>query len=67
MNRLSKFFDCFSFDHSNILNGAVLIKLDSAMEWPYYVSKSKVVFFNETDAAWYRLNGENLQEYAKLL
>lgn len=66
-NQLAKHFQSYEFENQALLNGKVLIKLDDAMEWPYYVSRAKLVLFNETDAAWFRLNGENLQEYIELL
>lgn len=66
-NQLSKHFKCYEFDNDALLNGKVLLKLDSAMEWPYYVSRNKIALFNETDAAWFRLNGQNLADYINIL
>ena len=66
-NQLGKHFNSYEFDNEALLNGKVLMKLDSAMEWPYYVSRNKIVLFNETDAAWFRLNGQNLADYINIL
>ena len=42
-----------------------LILLDKNMQWPYYVGKKYVTFFNEVDASWFQLTGKNLKQFAE--
>jgi len=66
-NRLSKSFESYKFENTVEITGKILLKLDEAMTWPYYVNKKTVILFNQTDAAWYKLNGESLADYINLI
>lgn len=66
-NRLAKGFESYKFENTVDLTGKILLKLDEAMTWPYYVNKKTVILFNQTDAAWYKLNGESLADYVNLI
>ena len=33
------------------------------MKWPYYLGRRIVIFYSQEDAAWFRLNGQNLNRY----
>ena len=42
-----------------------LISLDKNMQWPYYIGQKYITFFNEVDASWYRLTGNNLKQFTE--
>jgi len=67
LSRLSKLYDSYTFEHDIDMKGKILIKLDNAMVWPYYVNRKKVVFFSGEDASWFKLNGTSLEEYTEIL
>lgn len=66
-SRLAKSFDTYKFENQSELTGKILVKLDEAMTWPYYVNKKSIVLFNQTEAAWFKLNGESLDQYINLI
>ena len=61
---MSKHFESFGFDLQEPLIGVVLINLDKAMTRPYYLTKKKVVLYDENDAAWFRLGGNDLKYFS---
>ena len=66
-NLLGRFFDQYKYENDCLLNGKVLLKLDEAMIWPYYVNKKNVIFFSQEDSAWFRLNGSKLESYIDII
>ena len=60
---LSKHFENHAFHIENRPNHQSLITLDNQMKWPYYISKSVAVFYSSNDAAWFRLNGEDITTF----
>lgn len=62
---LCQHFNSYKYQHSEKLNHKTLLILDKNMKWPYYVSNTVVVFYNQEDAAWYKLNGQNLNNYVE--
>jgi hypothetical protein len=66
-SRLVKSFDSYTFETDTELTGKILVKLDDAMTWPYYVNKKTVVLFNQTDAAWFKINGGSLKDYINII
>tara|TARA_Y100000389_G_C17175828_1_gene371455 strand:+ start:137 stop:514 length:378 start_codon:yes stop_codon:yes gene_type:complete len=66
-SRLVKAFDSYTFESDTDLTGKILIKLDEAMTWPYYVNKKTVILFNQTDAAWFKINGSSLKDYINII
>lgn len=65
---LSKEYDAHVYENTEWkLANQSLIKLDKYMTWPYYVSHRKVAFFNQEDAAWFKLNGGTLADYVETL
>jgi len=61
---LSKHFTATEFHLADPIVGIVLVNLDQAMTQPYYLSKKTVAFYNEQDAAWFKLGGSNLSYFA---
>lgn len=64
---LCKCYDCYKYQHSEKLNHKTLLILDKNMKWPYYLTKTHVIFYNQDDAAWFRLSGANLNTYIEYL
>lgn len=64
---LRKHYTCYKYPNSNRISNRALLVMDREMQWPYYVSDGQIVFFNENDAAWFRLNGENLDDFTEQL
>jgi len=63
----ARHFQKYEYENECLLNGKVLLKLDEAMTWPYYVNKKKVVFYSQEDSAWFRLNGSKLEDYIDII
>lgn len=64
---LSKRFDSYTYTVNYSPNHAAFIALDRHMVWPYYVGSRIVVFYSKQDAAWFRINGEDLSNFAGTL
>ena len=64
---LGRHFDKYAYENDCLLNGKVLLKLDEAMTWPYFVNQKKVVFYSQEDSAWFRLNGSKLESYIDII
>jgi len=64
---LSKHYANYGFEHNNLFNHSVILVLDKSMKWPYYLNKKKVFFYNQDDAAWFRLNDHDLNQYAQCI
>jgi hypothetical protein len=64
---LGRHFDKYDHENDCLLSGKVLLKLDEAMVWPYFVNKKKVVFYSQEDSAWFRLNGSKLESYIDII
>lgn len=61
---MGRWFAHHEFILEEPLVGEILIKLDKAMMRPYFLSKKKVVFYDDNDAAWFKLGGHNLKYFA---
>lgn len=57
---LRQIFDHWQYPHQTRITNGVLLELDKTMIWPYYVARNHMVFYNETDAALFRLSGHTL-------
>lgn len=64
---MAKKYDCYRYKITDSPNNKAIIALDKIMEWPYYLGKSIVAFYNENDAAWFRLNGNDINTYVEIL
>lgn len=64
---MSRHFTATEFYLEKPIVGIVLVNLDQAMKRPYYLSKKKIAFYDEHDAAWYKLGGEDLKYFSENL
>jgi hypothetical protein len=64
---LKKVFTHWEFSHNKLSNNKTLIDLDTSMTWPYYISRDTVVFYNELDAAMFKLNGGELSSITDII
>ena len=64
---LSKHYRAYKYSIDDKINNLVLVSLDKSMKWPYYLGtrSNHVVFYSEEDAAWFRLNGNNIKHYVE--
>lgn len=62
-NLLSKHYKFYKYSNEEKIQNKTFIVLDKSMKWPYYLGRQIIVFYNEEDAAWFRLNGQNLNSY----
>ena len=60
---LSRHFQNHSFHIESKPNHQSFVTLDNQMKWPYYISKTVAVFYSDNDAAWFRLNGEDITTF----
>ena len=61
---MRKRFESFSFELAEPVVGTILVQMDSAMLRPYYLTKKKIEFYDENDAAWFKLGGNDLKYFA---
>lgn len=64
---LSRHYDSYAYKLAVKPTHKAFVALDTYMNWPYYVSSMNIVFYNKDDAAWYKLNGENLNNFVDFL
>lgn len=57
---LARIFTHWRYHHESYITNGVLLELDKTMTWPYYVSRTIIVFYSEVDAAMFRLSGHKL-------
>jgi hypothetical protein len=64
---LAKHYQTYKYTITDKINNLVLVNLDKSMKWPYYLGtrNNHVVFYSEEDAAWFRLNGNNIKNYVE--
>ena len=64
---LAKHYQTYKYTITDKINNLVLVNLDKSMKWPYYLGtrSNHVVFYSEEDAAWFRLNGNNIKNYVE--
>lgn len=64
---LSKHFQTYKYPIQDEINNLVFVTLDKNMRWPYYLGtkSNHIVFYNEEDAAWFRLNGNSIKRYVE--
>ena len=64
---MSKHFESYSYEMDSSISNKALLGLDKKMFWPYYIVKKHVTFYSQDDAAWFRLNGQDINTYTDLL
>lgn len=60
---LKRNFEYWDFSHDINPTPKMYLFLDDAMEWPYYFTKKKLVLYCKEDAAWYKLNGNDIHTF----
>lgn len=66
-NLLKRVYDAYTYEISGDINHQAYILLDQNMQWPYYVGRKLATFYSENDAAWFRLNNNDLKLYTEHL
>lgn len=66
-SRMRKIFDSHEYEVTEPLTPRALVALDNNMTWPYYVDRSKIVFYSDVDASWFTLSGESLNTMTEIL
>jgi hypothetical protein len=64
---LRKHYQAYDYVIDHKVSNKSLLLMDQHMTWPYYVGRTRVSFYSENDAAWFSLNGKNLDDYADYL
>lgn len=64
---MCKHFVSYSYETSERISHKAILGLDKNMLWPYYIGKQHVTFYNQDDAAWFQLNGGDLNTYTDYL
>lgn len=60
-------FEEYKFEFKGKVNHKTYILLDKNMKWPYYIGKKYVSFYSENDAAWFKLNDQDLGKYVEYI
>jgi hypothetical protein len=60
---LSKVYVNYKYEHTQKITHKTFIVLDKNMVWPYYITNTHITFYSAEDAVWFRLNGQNLDNY----
>jgi len=60
---LKRNFEHWEFSHDIQPTPKMYLFLDNKMEWPYYFTKKKLVLYCKEDAAWYKLNGNDMESF----
>lgn len=64
---MSSEFKEYKFEFQGKINHKTYILLDRNMKWPYYIGKKYVSFYSENDAAWFKLNDQDLGKYVDFI
>jgi len=64
---MSSEFKEYKFEFKGKINHKTYILLDRNMKWPYYIGKKYVSFYSENDAAWFKLNDQDLGKYVDFI
>lgn len=64
---LKRHYDSYEFKHDIVPTPKMYLALDTHMQWPYYFTKKKMVMYSQEDAAWYRMNGNNIEDFTDFI
>lgn len=64
---LKRQYDSYDFSHDIIPTPKMYLALDNHMQWPYYFTKRKMVLYSQEDAAWYRMNGNSIEDFTDFI
>lgn len=64
---MCKHFKSYSYETVEPISNKALLSLDKNMIWPYYIGRQHVSFYSQDDAAWFQLNGGNINTYTDMI
>jgi len=64
---MSKHFSSYSYETEKRISNSALLGLDKNMIWPYYIGKQHVTFYSTDDAAWFQLNGHDINTFTDFI
>ena len=64
---MHKHYRAYDYKYQGKRNHSVLIALDKNMQWPYYIGSTVITFYSEQDAAWFGLNGNNIENFVNYI
>lgn len=64
---MRKHYLCHSYDYQGSRNHRIFIALDQHMQWPYYLGRKHICFYNEQDAAWFQLNSGDIENFVNFI
>lgn len=56
-------FETYKYKLKEPLTGALLIKLEECMRYPYYVAQDQIVFTDMNSSAFYSMNGYDMDQF----
>lgn len=60
-------FKSYSYELAAPTSNQAKIALDKNMLWPYYIGKQCISFYSEEDAAWFQLNGSDINSFTDFI
>lgn len=62
-----KHFASYTYKLEEAVQNQAILSLDRNMLWPYYIGKEHISFYSQDDAAWFQLNGSNINTYGDFI
>lgn len=62
-----KHFANYTYKLASEIQNSAMIGLDKNMIWPYYVGKEHINFYSQDDAAWFQLNGSDINSFTDFI
>lgn len=63
----SKHFANYTYKLACSIQNISLLGLDKKMIWPYYIGKEHINFYSQDDAAWFQLNGSDINSFTDFM
>ena len=64
---LKRQFTAYEYDHNVNPTPKMYLILDQQMKWPYYFTKKKMVFYDQEDSAWFKINGSDISAFIDVI
>ncbi len=64
---MQKHYESHSYHYQGKRNHSVIIALDKNMMWPYYIGTGIITLYNQQDAAWFQLNGNDIEHFVSFI
>jgi len=64
---MQKHYECHTYKYQGSRSHTVFIALDQHMLWPYYLGRGQIAFYNDQDAAWFQLNGQDIENFVNFI